>query len=321
MLWVQILSLISLAALAVVTFSIIGFIDWLRKLEQERREGRGIPKVFKNPKTGESCNLPSVLHDNPTKVLSIILPAYNEQYRLPQTLDETLNYLAERKNRQGPNFTYEIIVVDDGSTDQTADVTYKYILKHGLDIIRLITYKKNRGKGFAVKIGLMSCRGQYALMADSDGATTLRDLEELEKKLEGTGVGMVFGSRAHLQSDAVAQRTAVRNFLMHGFHLLVMMVVGKKIRDTQCGFKLYERWAIQQIFPNLRLQRWCQDVEIIYVAQQLGISMREVKVNWTEIPGSKIRATSIVHMALEIVGVKVAYSLLGLWRIEKLKQQ
>eukprot|EP01024_Parvocaulis_polyphysoides_P070488 TRINITY_DN869_c1_g2_i1.p3 TRINITY_DN869_c1_g2~~TRINITY_DN869_c1_g2_i1.p3 ORF type:complete len:177 (-),score=18.26 TRINITY_DN869_c1_g2_i1:99-629(-) len=153
MLWVQILSLISLAALAVVTFSIIGFIDWLRKLEQERREGRGIPKVFKNPKTGESCNLPSVLHDNPTKVLSIILPAYNEQYRLPQTLDETLNYLAERKNRQGPNFTYEIIVVDDGSTDQTADVTYKYILKHGLDIIRLITYKKNRGKGFAVKIG------------------------------------------------------------------------------------------------------------------------------------------------------------------------
>eukprot|EP01023_Acetabularia_acetabulum_P056663 TRINITY_DN657_c0_g2_i1.p1 TRINITY_DN657_c0_g2~~TRINITY_DN657_c0_g2_i1.p1 ORF type:complete len:321 (-),score=37.43 TRINITY_DN657_c0_g2_i1:53-1015(-) len=320
MLWVSIWAAVSLAGLTIVTLSVIGFIDWLRRLEQERRDNQGEPRVFKNPKTGESINLPSVLNDSPSKTLSIILPAYNEQYRLPHTLNETMHYLSQRQKRQGPNFTYEVIVVDDGSSDQTADITYKYILQHGTDILRLITYRKNRGKGFAVKVGLMSCRGQYALMADSDGATVLRDLEQLEQQL-GNGVGLVMGSRSHLQTDAVAKRTAIRNFLMYGFHLLVTMVVGNQIKDTQCGFKLYDRTAIQQIFPNLRLQRWCQDVEIIYVAQQCGIGLKEVGVNWREIPGSKIRVTSILHMALEIVGVKVAYTLLGLWRIESLKQQ
>eukprot|EP01025_Chloroclados_australasicus_P027136 TRINITY_DN2693_c0_g1_i2.p2 TRINITY_DN2693_c0_g1~~TRINITY_DN2693_c0_g1_i2.p2 ORF type:complete len:328 (-),score=41.97 TRINITY_DN2693_c0_g1_i2:381-1364(-) len=325
MYWESLWAILILTGLLSACLFFVGFIDWLRKLEQERRDNNGVPAFFKDPNTGESHRLPTVF-DTATKYLTIVLPAYNEKYRIPQTLDEILSYLSMRQKRSGSSFTYEVIVVDDGSTDRTDNVVYKYVQQHGLDTIRLISYRPNRGKGFAVKAGLMSAMGQYVLMADSDGATPIRELEQLEKQMSAsngnaqvqkTNIGIVLGSRAHLQTKAVAQRTAIRNFLMRGFHFLVMSVVGNEILDSQCGFKLYTREAVAEIFPNIRLQRWCQDVEIIYVAQQLGIAMKEVAVNWTEMPGSKIKFTSILHMALEIVGLKVAYSWLKLWRVKR----
>eukprot|EP01024_Parvocaulis_polyphysoides_P057160 TRINITY_DN6070_c0_g1_i1.p1 TRINITY_DN6070_c0_g1~~TRINITY_DN6070_c0_g1_i1.p1 ORF type:complete len:356 (+),score=17.33 TRINITY_DN6070_c0_g1_i1:125-1069(+) len=313
MLFMSIFIILCMIALGVTFFVIFGFIDWLRRLQWDLHQKTGIPSFFKDPSTGQDCHLPRI-SDEPTKTLSIVMPAYNEQDRLPQTLDETLKYLSLRRDRFS-NFTYEVIVVDDGSKDRTSDVVYSYIQKYGLDTLRLITYRQNRGKGFAVKLGLLSARGQRILMADSDGATRIQDVEDLEKVMESQNVDLVLGSRAHLQSKAVAERPAIRIFLMRVFHLLVLMVVGDAIKDTQCGFKLYSRDAVRLIFPNCRLQRWCQDVEIIYIAQKLGLKMKEVKVKWTEMPGSKIRFSSILHMALEIVGVKVAYSLLGLWSL------
>ena len=124
------------------------------------------------------------------------------------------------------------------------------------------------------------------------------------------------GSRAHMQDEATATRTFLRNFLMHGFHLLCMLVVGPRIRDTQCGFKAFTRAAARQIFPGQRLQRWSFDLEVIYLAQRAGVPVREVGVNWEEKDGSKLKVNSMVHMGFEVFLLLVCYRITGLWKPE-----
>jgi len=124
----------------------------------------------------------------------------------------------------------------------------------------------------------------------------------------------VFGSRAHLEKQALATRKWYRNFLMKGFHLVVLLTAGPGIRDTQCGFKMFTRAAARKLFTNIRLKRWCFDVELVYLCKHLRIPMVEVSVNWIEIPGSKVRMTSIMHMVFELLLIKVGYGL-GIWKI------
>ena len=119
-----------------------------------------------------------------------------------------------------------------------------------------------------------------------------------------------------MERAAMAKRSPARNFLTWGFHLLVTTVAGGRIRDTQCGFKLFTRRAATLLFPNQRLQRWCFDVEVLYLADQLDVPVSEVPVMWTEMPGSKIRALSVVDMAFELLTLKLAYQILGLFIID-----
>jgi len=101
---------------------------------------------------------------------------------------------------------------------------------------------------------------------------------------------------------------------MKGFHLVVLLTAGPGIKDTQCGFKMFTRAAARKLFTNIRLKRWCFDVELVYLCKCLRIPMVEVSVNWTEIPGSKVRMTSIIHMVFELLLIKVGYGL-GIWKI------
>uniref|UniRef100_A0A7P0Z4I2 ALG5 dolichyl-phosphate beta-glucosyltransferase n=1 Tax=Homo sapiens TaxID=9606 RepID=A0A7P0Z4I2_HUMAN len=137
-------------------------------------------KFFLNAK-GQKETLPSIW-DSPTKQLSVVVPSYNEEKRLPVMMDEALSYLEKRQKRD-PAFTYEVIVVDDGSKDQTSKVAFKYCQKYGSDKVRVITLVKNRGKGGAIRMGIFSSRGEKILMADADGATKFPDVEKLEKGL------------------------------------------------------------------------------------------------------------------------------------------
>jgi glycosyltransferase involved in cell wall biosynthesis len=153
---------------------------------------------------------PSLLAtDPPSKSLSVVIPAYNEELRLPATLEETMRYLQQRRAKR-PTFTYEVIVVDDGSTDSTSEVAFEYVKRHGVDAVRLLTLRSNKGKGQAVKSGIMCSRGKNVLFMDADGATAIEEVEKLEKKLregaEETQRVMVVGSRAHMQSAATAKR-------------------------------------------------------------------------------------------------------------------
>eukprot|EP00271_Cylindrocystis_brebissonii_P016803 TRINITY_DN4135_c0_g1_i2.p1 TRINITY_DN4135_c0_g1~~TRINITY_DN4135_c0_g1_i2.p1 ORF type:complete len:364 (+),score=63.98 TRINITY_DN4135_c0_g1_i2:405-1496(+) len=339
----QVTIAIFIAVSVVITWCTMYVRDWLYKLEAGTRSAAG-EGYLEDPSSLKRVPLPSIF--NPAeKYLSIILPAYDEEVRLPATLDEALSYLEQRRGRDA-SFTYEILIVDDGSRDGTVLKSFEYVRKYGVDAVRVIKQGVNQGKGAAVRKGMLCSRGELLLFADSDGATKITELEKLEAEIKligleqrqqraetlssisssgsgsaevandsvGTSVGAAFGSRAHLEKEALAKRKWYRNILMFGFHFCVLLVAGHGVRDTQCGFKMFTREAARQLFPNQRLTRWCFDVELVALCRRLRIPVKELSVNWTEIPGSKIKFTSILHMLLELAFVKLGYGL-NIWKV------
>ncbi|XP_078369313.1 dolichyl-phosphate beta-glucosyltransferase-like isoform X2 [Oculina patagonica] len=276
-------------------------------------------KYYKDPNKNNATYPFPYMEEEGSIDLSVIVPSYNEEERLPIMLDETCEYLENEKKKK-PSFTYEIIVVDDGSKDTTSKVALEYSKKYGVHQMRVLTFEKNRGKGGAVRMGMFSSRGRRLLMADADGASKFADLARLEKAMdEGHKAVIVCGSRAHLQEEAVAERSLFRNFLMYGFHFLVWFLCVRGIKDTQCGFKLFTRPAALLTFSALHVERWAFDVELLYIAQKLKIALAEVAINWTEIEGSKmIPFWSWLQMGKDLLLINLRY-LVGAWRIEPMK--
>lgn len=162
-------------------------------------------------------------------------------------------------------------------------------------------------------------------MVDADGASKFSDLSRLQVALEdlngkkGNKAVIVCGSRSHLQDEAVAERSFLRNFLMYGFHFLVWSLCVRGIKDTQCGFKLFTRPAALLTFSALHVERWAFDVELLYIAQQLKISLVEVAINWKEIDGSKmIPFWSWLQMGKDLLLISLRY-VVGAWKIEPMK--
>jgi len=255
---------------------------------------------------------------HPLVYLSIIVPAYNEKQRLPIMMEETLEYLKNRQTKDS-SFTFEIIVVDDGSRDATSKVALEYSKKETTEKVRVLTLTRNRGKGGAVKRGMSVARGKYLLMADADAATKIQDLESLEKSLisvQKNDLGISLGSRRHLQKVAEKKRKWYRNILMWGFHLLVEVLCVKDIADTQCGFKLFTRKTAQMLFPIQHVERWAFDVELLYLAQYFNVPLSEVEVNWTEVPGSTLDPVSAsLQMGKDLIRIRSAY-FFGIWRTD-----
>jgi len=280
-------------------------------------------RYFKNA-AEQSVPFPALFVENPkdTVYLSIIIPAYNEEKRLDIMMEETTKYVLAREKRD-PNFKWEIIIVSDGSRDKTPLVAFNWVKKFKTKDIRILDLKKNRGKGGAVKRGMMIGRGKYMLMVDADGATKFSDLDRVERELRKIetkdGHGIAIGSRAHLQGIAEAKRSFFRNLLMWGFHLVVSWIGGiHSIRDTQCGFKLFSRNTALTLFSNLHLSRWAFDVELLWLAQQLSIPIAEVSVTWKEIPGSHLEEEDTrlvsIRMFKDLLRVRMSYSL-RLWKV------
>ncbi|KAJ8266683.1 hypothetical protein GJAV_G00133440 [Gymnothorax javanicus] len=307
-----------LAALAVVVlilvvliahFSASSMVD-LRRHEKE--------KYFIS-EDGNKEAFPS-LNDPYSRELSVVVPSYNEELRLPVMMEETMEYL-ENRQKQQPSFTYEVIIVDDGSKDKTTEVALNYTRMYGADKVRVLTLVQNRGKGGAVRMGTLSSRGKLILMADADGATKFADIEKVEAGLRDISpktenMAISCGSRAHLEKESVAQRSVFRTFLMYGFHFLVWFFCVKGIRDTQCGFKLFTREAALKTFSSLHVERWAFDVELLYIAQCFKIPIAEVAVNWTEIEGSKlVPFWSWLQMGRDLVFIRLRY-ITGAWKLE-----
>ncbi|EQC26035.1 dolichyl-phosphate beta-glucosyltransferase [Saprolegnia diclina VS20] len=253
-----------------------------------------------------------------TRCLSLIVPAFNEEERIEPMLDETIAYL-EGRAAADASFTYEIIVVDDCSTDKTVAVVEGHIRRHGVDKLKLLRLESNHGKGGAVRMGVLKASGEIILMADADAATKIDDFSKLEALWTTKGKGatsgvVVCGSRAHLEGEATAKRHPLRNVLMHGFHWIVATLCVNDIRDTQCGFKLFDRKAAQLLFPPLHIERWGFDVELLYLAHKLRIPCYEVAVRWQEIPGSKLNVIDATFSMLrEMLLIPLCYNL-GVWR-------
>ncbi|KAK4886993.1 hypothetical protein RN001_003264 [Aquatica leii] len=288
-------------------------------------------KYFIDPNTGKYIEFP-VFSDMPTLHLSVIIPAYNEEARLPPMLDECIEYLEDRA--RGSNFKYEIIVVSDGSVDNTVLVAKKYCKQLGVDKFRILELETNRGKGGAVRLGMLSARGSMLLFADADGATKFSDLSKLElsltEVLEGNYLNdpdfvaskeaIAVGSRAHLESESIVSRSIFRTILMYGFHTIVWLFAVKHIKDTQCGFKLLTRKAAESCFESLHVERWAFDAELLYIAKCLNIPVTEIPVNWTEIEGSKIIPIwSWLQMGKDLVIIWLRYQI-GAWDIAAKKK-
>lgn len=275
-------------------------------------------KTFLDPNILKNFEFPSI-EDEPSIDLSVIVPAYNEEQRMPAMLDECLEFL-EAKTKNG-NFTYEIIVVSDGSSDGTVSLALKYSKKFTVNKVRVLELVENRGKGGAVRLGMLSARGRSLLFADADGATKFSDYDKLAEALQSVTNewkedAVVIGSRAHLESEAIATRSAFRTFLMHGFHFLVWLFAVRTLKDTQCGFKLLTRSAAKKLFSILHVERWAFDVELLYLVERLNIPVREIAVNWQEIEGSKLTPIwSWLQMGLDLFLIWFRY-LIGAWQVD-----
>ncbi|ORZ21722.1 nucleotide-diphospho-sugar transferase [Lobosporangium transversale] len=236
-------------------------------------------------------------------------------------MKETLHFLNARAQKD-LSFTFEILIVDDGSQDQTVKAALEIAQQEQNKDIRVLSFEKNRGKGGAVIQGMQYTRGEYILMVDADGATRFSDLEKLEAKLkevERNGLGIAVGSRAHLvQTDAVVKRSFIRNFLMHSFHKVVYVLGIRGIDDTQCGFKLFTRKAANAIFRNMHVEGWIFDIEVLMIAQYLRIPIVEVPVAWQEIDGSKVSLMrDSIQMAVDLLIIRMSY-ILGVWAVKPL---
>lgn len=287
--------------------------------------GNQMEETFFDPQENRSKKFPTI-YDPASLYLSVVVPAYNEESRIAYMLDECIRYLLHRSRMDMTgSFTWEIVVVDDGSSDKTIVVVRDYVKRYGSEKIRLLRLIRNRGKGGAVRQGMMVARGQRLLMADADGATRFGDLELLESSMNRIcrqnkeGFGIAVGSRVQLGDEAKAERSCFRWILQQGFHLLVSTLCVSGVRDTQCGFKLFSRASASRLFPTQRITRWAFDVELLFLAQKMFyMPIEEIPVNWTEIAGSKVDILGAsFSMLRDMLIIRICYGC-KIWQVGKI---
>lgn len=212
--------------------------------------------------------------------LSVVIPAYNEESRLPVYLNGILAHL------QSLQFPWEVIIVDDGSIDSTASVVESFSLED--QRVKLIRLPSNRGKGFAVKTGMLQATGKLRLFADADGATPITELKRLKQAVDD-GADIAIASRALHGRGTVVRAHLHRRVMGAIFNGLVNLVAVRGIKDTQCGFKLFTADCAQTVFSLQRIEDFGFDVEILFIGGKHGYRIVEVPVDWTEVKGSKVR--------------------------------
>jgi dolichyl-phosphate beta-glucosyltransferase len=209
--------------------------------------------------------------------LSVVIPAYNEARRLGPTLDRVAAYLA------GRGLDAEVLVVDDGSTDATAEV----VRGHAAPGLRLLAQPENRGKGAALRRGVAESRGRRVLLCDADLSTPIEELEALERRLDA-GAVLAIGSRALPDSDVRVHQPRYRELMGKTFNRIIRLLGVRGLRDTQCGFKLLEGDAARRLFAELRTDRYAYDVELVWLARRHGYRVDEVGVAWIDSPDSRV---------------------------------
>lgn len=211
--------------------------------------------------------------------VSVVIPAYNEEDRIQNTLILVDAYF-RRKKIKG-----EIIVVSDGSTDGTERVLRK--MKDDIRNLTIVVHRKNHGKGFAVQKGIEKSRGEYILMADADSSTPIEEYEKLKKKIRNKHIAI--GSRYLKNSKVKRRQPASRVFIGRIGNALIRLFLVDGIQDTQCGFKLFEHRIAKEIFCRQKIKRFGFDVEVLVIAKSLNYKIIEVPVSWFNAIGSRFR--------------------------------
>lgn len=214
-------------------------------------------------------------------LLSVIVPAYNAAPVLDATLAQVHGWLEQS------GLEYEIIIVDDGSRDQTASIAQKLLAPLGARG-RLLKHEVNRGKGAAVRTGMLAARGDWALFLDADHSTHINHAA-LVAAAAASGADVVIGSRRVKGANVVCSRPKLRQWLGDLFPLMTRMISRHGASDSQCGFKAVRRWAIEPVFSNLRTERFAFDIEMLLRARRSGAAIREIPVRWDNPSESTLR--------------------------------
>lgn len=224
--------------------------------------------------------------------ISIIIPAYNEERRLPAALRAICAYLGSSQWEFA-----ETVIVDDGSQDGTAEVARAAGA-------RVLQNPGNRGKGYAVRHGMLEARGEWVLFTDADLSAPIGELEKLWAAAEVGGVRIAIGSRAVDRSLIGVHQPLAREAMGRFFNLMMRVVTGLRFHDTQCGFKLFEVEAAREIVRRQRLDGFGFDVELLFIARRLGIRVAEVPVRWNDAPGTKVNLTAGISAFLDLLRVR-----------------
>jgi len=207
----------------------------------------------------------------PANTYSIIIPAYNEGLRLGASLEQITAFIAQQ------HWQAEIIVVNDGSTDNTAELVRKFASRNAA--VRLVSNPGNRGKGFSVRNGMLNAHGDILLFSDADLSAPIAEALKLIAAINA-GAEIAIGSRWLDPSLQTHRQSLLRQFLGRGYNLLMRMILGLNFKDTQCGFKAFSRKAARLIFPAQRIERWGFDPELLFIARRAGLPVTEVAVRW-----------------------------------------
>ncbi len=227
---------------------------------------------------------------------SIVIPAYNESARLGASLEKIHQYVQSR------GWAAEILIVNDGSRDNTAEIAKSYARRFGS--IRLIENPGNRGKGFSVRNGMLNASGDRLLFTDADLSSPIEECEKLFAALDN-GAEVAMGSRWLKRELQTERQPVLRQVLGRIFNLVLRMILGLGYKDTQCGFKAFSRKAAESIFPRQQIDRWGFDPEILYLARKFKMKTVEVPVEWAHDDRSKINPlVDGIKMVMEMLRVR-----------------
>ncbi len=227
--------------------------------------------------------------------LSVVIPAYNEEKRIKKTLLDVDKFLSAQ------NYSYEIIVVDDGSSDGTV----KLVKNIGRDVenLRVIDNKENHGKGYVVRQGVMEAKGKYRLFMDADNATTIDQVQNL-LPFFNEGYDVVIGNRDLEESQIKKHQPFYKELLGDVGNLLIQILAVPGIKDTQCGFKCFSAEFVEKVFPKLKVDRWGFDIEILALAKKYGHKIKTVPVIWINDEESKVSIGGYVNTLKELFQIK-----------------
>ena len=218
--------------------------------------------------------------------LSIVIPAYNEEKRLPITFEKLERFLASPHGWD----SIEIVIVDDGSKDATALTVERLAISNS--VFRLVKNPGNRGKGYAVRKGALSSKGEWVLMTDADLSSPIEELAKLMTAVRSQSADIAIGSRAIDRSLVSVRQSIFREYSGRFFNLVMRLVTGLPFMDTQCGFKLFHRSTVMPIFSRQTLDGFGFDVEDLFIAKALGFKTVEVPVRWANVEGTKVSLSS-----------------------------
>ncbi|GIL25189.1 dolichyl-phosphate beta-glucosyltransferase [Actinocatenispora comari] len=231
--------------------------------------------------------------------LSVVVPAYNEADRLDETLRTVLGYLHARPVRR-----CEVIVVDDGSVDDTASVAAALAATDPW--LRLIRVGPNRGKGHAVRVGVLATVGDRVLVCDADSSTPIHELDRLERALD-RGADVAVASRAGRDARIGVRQPAVRERLGRAGNVAIRWLLLPGVFDTQCGFKLYDGPAARRVLGLVRTDGWGFDIEVLYLFRRAGAQICEVSVRWDHRAGSTVRPTAYLAVGADLLRLWLRY--------------